>query len=254
MSVTVWGQGEADIQHAVFEFGGKEDERGALVVEDGQLTLKDVTFRSNRAGVTVRGAASKLRGFADNKFAATPVAVNLPAELVGSLGEGNAFDADAKIEVEGGPVTGKQEWLAQGAPLVLGGEVAVAGELTLDAGLKVLVRPDGHLSVGYSERSKLTAKGTAASPITFAPVEGTWNGIKLHANTAAATLEHVVLREVGDEAGVWVEGPVEVKLDNVSCAKCKAAVVGWNCGAKVSSSSVLATEGTPAIEKKPEGC
>lgn len=252
--VTVWSQGEADIEHAVFEFGGKEDDRGALVVEDGQLTLKDVTFRSNRIGVTVRGAASKLRAFADNKFAATPVAVTLPAELVGSLGEGNAFDADAKIEVEGGQVTGKQTWLAQGAPLVLGGEVSVGGELTLDAGLKVLARPGVTFSVGYGERAKLTAKGTAGSPITFAPTEATWNGIKVHPNTTSVTLEHVQLREVGEEAGVWVDGPVEVRLDNVSCAKCKAAVVGWSCEAKVSSSSVLATEGTPAIEKKPEGC
>lgn len=251
--VQIFVKGQGEIEHAAFEFGGKDDEPGVLLV-DGAIALRDTTFRSNVAGVALRGDDAKITAFADNKFAATPAAVKLPPRLVAGLGEGNAFDADARILVEAGTVSGKSMWLAQGAPLELLGEVHVQGELTLDAGLKVLARPDGALNVGYFEAGKLLAKGTAASPITFGATDGAWRGIKLSAHASGSAIEYVQLSQTGDDPGVWVDGGVEAKLNNVSCARCKAAVVGWACGANVSRSSVLASDGTPAIEKAPEGC
>ena len=254
VGIQIFGKGEAEIQHAAFEFGGKEDEPGVLLLDGGSLALRDTTFRSNRAGVAVRGDAPKITAFADNKFAATPAAIAVPPALVGALGEGNAFDADARILVEAGTVAAKAEWLAHGAPLELLGEVQVSAELTLDAGLKVLARPEGALVVGFYETAKLLAKGTADAPITFGATDGAWRGIKLSGKSSGSALEHVQLRETGDEPGVFVDGEVEARLDNVSCVKCKAAAVGWSCGAKVSRSAVLAAEGTPAVEAAPTGC
>lgn len=248
----VWARGDADLQHAAFEFGGADD-GGALLIEHGKLSLAQVTFRSNKAGVVLRGEA-KVRAFADNRFAATPQAIQLPAPLVGALGEGNGFDADARIIVESGDVTGKTTWIAQGAPLELAGEVRVDAELTLDAGLRVLARPEAQLAVGGSGTGTLLARGTLDAPIQLGATAGVWGGIKLYGRSVGNILQHVVLSQTGDEPGVWVDGGGEARLDNVTCSKCKAAVVGWACGAKVSQSAVLATDGTPAIDARPEGC
>jgi hypothetical protein len=45
-----------------------------------------------------------------------------------------------------------------------------------------------------------------------------------------------------------------VTLSGVTCARCKNAVIGWACGATVTSSQVLAAEGTPKVDLRPEGC
>ncbi|MDC0719480.1 hypothetical protein [Nannocystis bainbridge] len=250
----IWARGEADLEHAAFEFGGGGDEgTAALMVEDGALSLRETTFRSNRAGVAIRGKAT-LRALADNRFAATKRALELPADLVGALGEGNAFDSDGRIVVVPGAVTSKATWAAHGAPLELSGEVLVGAELTLEAGLRVLAGPEAALIVGSDAPAALLAHGTAEAPIQLAASAGVWRGIKLHGKTLASTLQHVELSQTGAEPAVWVEAPTEVRLDNVTCAKCKAAVVGWQCGASVSQSAVLATDGTPAIDAPPQGC
>lgn len=250
----VWGRGEVELQHAAFEFGGGDaEDEAALVVDGGALSLREVTFRSNRAGVLVRGEA-KLRAFADNRFAATPRAITLPAELVRALGEGNAFDSDARILVEGGYVATKATWAAHGAPLELLGSIYVDTDLTLEAGLRVLARPEVRIEVGGSKTAALVARGTSEQPVQLGATDGVWGGLKLWTHARASTLQHVVLTETGEEPAVWADAPVELRLDNVTCSKCKAAVVGWNCGAKVSQSSVLAADGTPAIDAAPEGC
>lgn len=253
--IEVASHGEAEIQRAAFEFGGLVDDTGVLTVREGALSLREVTFRSNRAGVVVSGEAAKLTAFADNKFAATPRAIDLPAALVGALGEGNAFDSDARILVQPGTVKARATWLAQGAPLELLGTVNVDGaELTLDAGLRLLARPDARLEVGFYETATLLAKGTAASPITFTATAGSWHGVGIRSHALRSALEYVTLSEVAEDQAVWVDGGVEAKLDNVTCSKCQKAVVGWACGARVSSAMVAAVDGTPAIENKPEGC
>ncbi|MCY1062999.1 hypothetical protein [Nannocystis sp. SCPEA4] len=250
----VWARGDVTLEHAAFEFaGGGDESSAALVVEDGAVSLREVTFRSNRAGVAVRGQAT-LRAFADNRFAATPRAIDLPANLVGALGEGNAFDSDARIVVAPGAVTAKATWAAHGAPLELVGAVQVGAELTLEAGLRVLAGPEAVLEVGGDTPAALLARGTADAPIELRATAGVWRGIKLYGKTTASTLQHVLLTQTGAEPAVWVDAPVELRLDNVTCSQCKAAVVGWQCGASVSQSAVLATDGTPAIDARPQGC
>ncbi|WAS98377.1 hypothetical protein [Nannocystis punicea] len=250
----IWARGEAELEHAAFEFGGGGEEgSAALAVEDGALSLREATFRSNKAGVVVRGNAT-LRAFADNRFAATARAVELPANLVGTLGEGNAFDSDGRIIVTPGAVTTNATWAAHGAPLELTGEVQVGAELTLEAGLRVLAGPEALLSFGGDAPGTLLARGTADAPIRFSATAGVWRGIKLYGKSLASTLQHVLLSQTGAEPAVWVDAPVELRLDNVTCSQCKAAVVGWQCGAVVSQSAVLATDGTPAIDAPPQGC
>lgn len=256
--VGVLGQGEANVERALFEFGGKVEGDGALFVAGGgSLALTSTTFRSDVLGVSLADGA-KLTAFADNTFVATPVAVTLAPEQLGGLGEGNAYDRDSRIKSRGGAVKGKATWHAQGATIELEGEVYVdEGELAIDPGVVLLAGPDAQLTIGSSARGTLRVRGTVASPVTIGPVDaerGTWKGILLAGSARANVLENLVLTGAGNDAAVQVEGEVDAQLTGVTCSKCSGAVVGWRCGAKVTSSQVLATDGTPKLESKPEGC
>lgn len=253
----VEAQGELALQHAVVEFGGREEGTGAIAATGGAVSVQHTTFRSDRAGLTLAGDA-RLSAFADNTFAATPLAVALPPALVAALGEGNAFDRDARIVVEAGTLTSPTTWAAQGAPLELAGTLAVeGGALTLEAGLHLLARPGAAIEVGAAEPATLLVRGSADAPVTIGPVQGPvplWPGIKLRARSSGNALEHLVLSATSPGPGVWVDAGVDASLRDVTCARCSSAVVAWACGAKLSRSAVLAAEGTPAVEAPPSGC
>lgn len=253
--VRVHHKGEATIERAVFEFAGRDD-WGAVSVDGGTLSLKSTTLRSDKLGVQAT-MASKITALADNTFVATPVAISLPANLVGSLGEGNGYDKDAKILVAGETIKEKSTWRAQGVPLQLDGDVAVEAELTLDAGLALLAGADTTITVGYYETAALVSKGTAAAPVTIGPADtakGTWPGIVLDNKSTGSSLEFLTMTGAASDSAVLVRGSSNAKLNNVTCSKCTGAVVGWECGARVTSSQVLAADGTPKIDAKPEGC
>lgn len=253
--VRVHGQGEATFEHAALEFGGRDDQ-GVIDVLGGTLSLQSTTLRSDAVGVTANSDA-KITAFADNTFVATPIAVRVPANVVGALGEGNAFDRDAKILVAGESVKGKTTWHVQGVPLQLDGTVAVEGELTLDAGLALLAGPDAEITAGYYGTAALVARGTAAAPVTIGPADtakGTWPGIVLHPQSTGNAFEHLVLTGAANANAIDLKSGTNAKLSNVTCSKCAGAVVGWECGAQVTSSQVLAADGTPKIDSKPEGC
>lgn len=253
--VGVHAQGEAKIEHALFEYGGKVADEGALQVRGGALTVNHTTFRNDAIGVSLDDGA-KLQGFAHNTFVATPVAAVLPAGALAGLGEGNAYDRDSKIRCPGGDVKGKATWHAQGAAIELGGEVRVeGGELVIEPGVALLAAADVQLTVGFYERASLRIAGTAASPVTIGAAEGgNWRGISLASQAHTNVLEHLVLTGASNEAAIQVEREVDARLTGVTCSKCSGAVVGWGCGAKVTSAQVLATDGTPKIEARPEGC
>ena len=252
--IGVHTQGEAVLEHAVLEFGGKDPELGVLAVRGGQLSLSHATFRSDRIGVTADEAA-RLPVFTDNKFAATPVAVLLPAASIAALGDGNAYDRDSRIKTPGGLIKGKVTWLAQGVPIEFTGEINVdGGELTLEAGVDLLAGADAKLIIGYSETAALRVKGTVDAPVTIGPLGSSWPGITLAGQARGNLLENLVMTAASAASAIEVAGEVDAQLRGVTCSRCSGAVVGWGCGAKVTSSQVLAADGTPLIARQPEGC
>jgi hypothetical protein len=253
--IRVHGQGEATFERAVLEFGGRDDQ-GTIDVLGGTLSLTSTTLRSDKVGV-VADVNAKITAFADNTFVATPIAVQVPVGQIGSLGEGNAYDKDAKIKASGEQVKGKQTWHVQGVPIELSGGVGVEGELTLDAGVALLAGADTEITVGQFGPATLIARGTAAAPVTIGPadaVKGTWLGVVLHTTSTGNMFEHLVLTGVEHANAIDVKARTNAKLSNVTCSRCAGAVVGWECGATVTSSQVLAADGTPRIDARPDGC
>ena len=256
-SVGVHAHGEATIAGAVFEFGGKGEDSGVLRVVGGTLALTGTTFRSNRMGVSADEAA-RLPTFADNKFAATPVVALLPAGLVAALGEDNAYDRDSRIRTIGGPVKGEVVWHAQGVPIEYTGEINVdGGSLTLEAGVALLAAAQAKFTVGLHEPAKLLIKGTAAAPVTIgpaAPGKQRWPGLTLASHARGNVIENLLMTEVEAATAIDVAAEVDATLTGVTCSRCSGAVVGWACGAAVTSSQVLAADGTPSVDVRPQGC
>lgn len=253
--VRVHAQGEATFEHAVLEFGGGNDD-GVIDLRSGTLTLRSTTLRSDKLGV-VADAESKISAFVDNKFVATPIAVQVPARLIGSLGDGNAYDKDAKLQAQSDAIKGKATWGVQGAPIELVGELLVDGELTLDAGLALLAGTDAEIKVGFYEPATLLVRGTGAAPVTIGPadtIKGRWPGVVLYERSAGNSLEHLVLTGAGNANAIEAKARTNATLSSVTCSKCAGAVVGWECGATVTSSQVLAADGTPQVEARPSGC
>lgn len=254
--IGVHGKGEATIDQAVFEFGGRDEAAGVLMVRGGGLGVTGSTFRSNKAGVSVDEAA-RVTGFTDNKFAATPVAALLAANQVAALAEGNGYDRDSRIKITGGAVKGKTVWHAQGVPIEWAGELYVDGELTLEPGVMLLAQPDARITVGYYETAALISKGQLTALVTIQPADtasGTWLGINLAGKSRGSSLANTLLVGVSSDVAINVDAGADAKLSGVTCSKCKNAVVGWACGATVTSSQVLAADGTPAVDVRPTGC
>lgn len=254
--VAVHAQGEATLAGVALEFGGRGEDTGVIAVRGGSLALTGATFRSNKVGVWADDAA-RLPAFSDNKFVATPIAAQLPASLIGALAEDNAYDRDSRIRTAGGPVKGEVVWRAQGVPIEYTGDVNVDGTLTLEAGLALLAGPQAKLTVGQSEPAKLLVKGTAAAPVTLGPIAAgrdRWPGVALATNARGNVLENLVLSEANAPAAIDVAAGVDATLTGVTCSKCGGAVVGWACGATVTSNQVLAADGTPAVDVRPTGC
>jgi hypothetical protein len=95
--------------------------------------------------------------------------------LTANAGKGIAVSGDAKYETS---VT----WRKQTADFYVTTECDIDGDLTIEAGSKFLFVNDSYFWFGYYENTKITAAGTAISPILFtsaasSPVAGNWRGL-----------------------------------------------------------------------------
>ena len=149
-------------------------------------------------------------------------------------------------------------WHAQGAPVEVIEDVSVNGRavLTIEAGSTFLQKEGTSWGVGYSDNATLKLVGTADKPIRFAGLRdepGTWYGIWLRANSRDSVIEHVVVRDTGQQGspGVKIEGAANAKVTRLACEKCAGPAISWQCQSKVVLAEVRATEGTKKAEDKP---
>lgn len=100
--------------------------------------------------------------------------------------------ASASTTIAGGTYS-NQTWTAAGSPYIVTGNVTIGpgGTLTIQPGAEVQLANTTLLTI----TGTLTAVGTAANPITFKAQsglgKGLWLGIKLNAQGAGTTLDHV---------------------------------------------------------------
>jgi hypothetical protein len=252
--VRIYANGEADFEGAVFEYGGGEDE-GALRVE-GAASIKASTFRGNTYGVDLAHGA-KVRGFERNSFLGNRKGAALAsAEVLGSLGEGNAYDPGTRIAVDGGKVEESVIWRAQAVPLEIDNNISIDGRttLTVEAGTLLVMKDGTEIEVGSADNSSLRLLGTPDKPIKIVGLRdepGSWRRIVLHGNSRDSVIQNVVLRNA--KVGLQVDDGASVKIEGLTCAKCAESGVSWGCTAKVTTASVIkAEDGTPKAEDHPD--
>jgi hypothetical protein len=259
--VHVYNHGEAKIEHAVFEHGGKVEDR-AVVTGSGKavLSVKSSTFKDNRAALVIDDVV-KLQAYEGNKHSGSEKrTLHVSPSQLSAVGAGNTYEGEGeRIEVRGGEVKESGTWTPQAVATEVTGDVNVDGRavLTLSPGVDLRFREGASFSVGYSEQAGLKAVGTAEQPIKLRGVReeaGGWEGVVLYNNARDTVLEHVEVSHTGGKAGVYAHPNATATIKNLTCVKCAVAALTYECNAKLTASDVKAGEATPEAEKKPEGC
>lgn len=259
----VQDNGQLWLRNVELAHGGARDE-GVIVAEgSASLNLDGLLLRSNLVGVELRGSAVKLEGFDNCEFVATPAAIRTTPTLLGKLGPNNRYDAEARIDVERGKLETDATWAAQGAPIVVHGDVFVDKGATLKVSPGAALSFDAgvNLAVGYYEQATLDMRGTADLPITLGPAPVSageqpqpWGGVVLGAHAHKSRFEYVALRQTGNPAAIELRDTADATLVNVRCAACAGAVVKWDCKSTVGNVGVGASEGTPTTMIPPSDC
>ncbi len=254
-NISIHSGGQAHLEHAIFEFGGGVAGQGVVALAGGRLELRDSKFRHNPVGVSAT-TSSQISAMTGNTFLTTPIAADVPAELLARLGEDNAYDSACEIHSPGGAVVGPTRWLTQGAPVVVHGPVTVTGTLTVEPGTALKFDPNARFTIGGQAPATLRLVGAASAPISLGPTQANqaWPGLDLAAGAHKNTLQYVTLTRVGSPVAIDVAADVDVKLAHVTCEQCTGAVIRWACGAKVTREAVIAGPGTPTLEVPPTGC
>jgi hypothetical protein len=251
--LNIQSKGELEIEHATLEHAGKKDKEGAIfLAREARAKIENVAFTDDTVGVVIHGQAD-VTSFENNTFKGTETAIVTDPAALGSLGDGNTYEGDARIVINRGRSDDDMDvTLQKGAKFELDGEWRIEkGTVALPAGMVVHVKDGALIRVGYTDVASLKLEGTESEPIKFVGLRdepGAWKGITLHTKAKGNVIEHVVLRDTGEPAGLQVERDSDGKIDHLTCEKCEGAALKRHKDAKVEVGEVKAAEGTASAE------
>src|SRR5262249_1269038 len=137
-NVRIYGNGEAQLDSAIFEHGGAPDDGVVEVEPGGTASIRGCTFRDNVYGVDL-GERTRVPAFEGNTFDKNmKAAIYLRPSLLGALGAQNRYGGGERIQVDGGRVEDSATWYAQGAPIEVQGAIDIDGRtaVTVEAGAR----------------------------------------------------------------------------------------------------------------------
>jgi hypothetical protein len=238
--LVVHDSGEGSIENATFESGGSEDDRGALAVVGGSLSVKDCKLSGNKLALSVAKGAKAFSG--DGlAFEGNGAAVLITAENFGGLGEHDTYAAGQNIELRGGAVAKDAQWnLQPGATVLVSEDLSVdKATLRVAAGSQFSAKEGVQWTIGYYNEASLKLNGTADKPIKMRGARDekeSWDGIHLEDSARDVVIENVQLENVAGDAGVMVKDG-RAKISKLACTGC-AATLSWTCKAKVEQDGV----------------
>lgn len=256
--VRVGAHGHLSLRGVELAHGGDRNE--GIIVAEGEATvaLEGCEVHDSLVGVELRGSAVTVESFADNRFAAVPVAVRTTPTSFAGLGDGNHYDEAAVLEIARGKIEADARWRRQDARVIVLGDVYVDGgaTLTVAPGSSLGFASGAVFGVGYYARGSLDLRATQAEPIVLGPAQPgeAWTGLVLGTHAREVRLEHVQLRQTDGAAGVELRDGAEATLVDVRCEDCANAVVRWGCASKVGNIGLVAAGGTPRQLQPPTGC
>ena len=238
------------IEGAEIVYAGK-GQGGAILVEDAQVVLSDVTITdSGAAGVYLKGEASLGEGSGDitvSGAAELPVSVSATQAHTVPVGaySGNGQDY---VELRGDTVTESVTWGDLGVPWLVKGNASFSGSaeaaavLTIEGGTSfVFDQGDGFTFSKDGSASGLFIDGSAEAPVSLGPLGasqiGYWRGLQFEDGVVQAELHHTTISWGGSAGGGLAIDGVEVLVDHVTIVGAEDAGVQFRGGGRLHADS-----------------
>ncbi len=171
---------------------------------------------------------------------------------------GSAGTAAADTIIAGGNVI-NQTWTLAGSPYVLQGDVSIpAGAfLTIEAGVVVQATSNSDSQASGLDTSRveltvhgtLTVAGTAGNPVTLrssSTSSGTWYGVVVAADAAAATLDHAIVQDARYGIVTSATGTI-LDADNVTVTEASTYGLWVRAGAPTVTGLIASSNGTAGV-------
>jgi hypothetical protein len=241
------------------QYGGQEEDKGALFAQAGAVSVTGSTFKGNRVAIVVADG-SRFKTIDGNQFSGSEKkTIDIDVDSLHLLGAANTYAANERIAVRGGDFRGNRTWVPQGAPIEVDGGISMnlGAVLTLSPGLELRFKPEGRIEVGYFDGASLHAAGTADKPIRLRGTrdeQGSWKGLLFYRGSKDSVLDNVLIANASEEAAVVFQHDTTAKISNLTCDKCIGAALKWDCESKLDIGSIKVHGGAAIAELKPQNC
>lgn len=239
---------DSEFAYVKFEYAG-QDSYGAVYVEDGaNVKIDNCLFANILDNAVMFASGAKLNSFTGNSFEKNDaVLIDIADADVKKL---SPFTTDTNSEYNiavhgtGDPVNGT--WKKLGAPFNIYSNIYItASTLTVEAGVIIMMQPNGNISVRDSGALKLTGSSTDKVTITSAkagPAAGDWDYIEIKQTSSNAnnvfTYADIKYGGNGGYGQLYVESGATVKLDHVTFSNGETCdVMNDNGGATITNTS-----------------
>ncbi|HEX2919618.1 MAG TPA: hypothetical protein VHO50_00485 [Bacteroidales bacterium] len=222
-------QTNTKMEYCVIDYAGSVSYNGSLDLRGTtHISLKSSTIRNSAGyGITLDAESGFQEFTGINMSACVNHLITISTKHLPDLGANNTLTASSNkgILVTGDanytdPVT----WKKQTANFYVDDESDIDGILTIEAGSNFLFTNDGFFWFGYYQNTKVTAVGTANSPIVFtsasaSPAPATWRGLRFDALVQTnSSLDFCTIKYSGanSKPGIFTETSFNVSNTTIS--------------------------------------
>jgi hypothetical protein len=218
------------MNYCVVDYAGSNTNYGSIYMAGTSSIIftNNIVRNSNSYGILLDSGAG-FQSFTGNTMNnCVDHLISISTKHLPDLGTPNTFTAAAgKGILISGDVqySNNVVWKKQTADLyITGGENDVDGNITIEAGSKLLFINDAYFYFGYYANTTITAVGTSTSRITFtssatSPAPGSWKGLYFSdftlSNTGFSYCDFLYSGMSGKPA-IYTEKPINVGYTNIS--------------------------------------
>jgi hypothetical protein len=230
--ITFYGytQTNSKMNYCIVDYAGSNVDYGSLhLADNASILFTNNTIRNSSSYGIVLDADAGFQSFTGNTiFSCVNHLISISIKHLPDLGTPNTFTAETGkgIQVSGDvQYSNDVIWKKQTADLyIAGGENDIDGNITIEAGSKLMFVNNSYFYFGYYANTKITAVGTSTSRITFtsastSPAAGSWKGLYFsgytQSNTGLSYCEFLYTGMSGVPA-IYTEKPINVGYTNIS--------------------------------------